>query len=255
MDRLGNLLFELSNEDRLRILLQLQEEALRLSHLSERLDLVIQETSRHLSRLCEAGLIEKGADGRYRPTPYGEHATRLLPGFQFLSEHRDHFTTHTLSRLPDEFACRIGDLASCDPPEDVMATFHIVENLIQEAREYVWILSDQILMSTVPLLEEAVKRGASFRLILPRDLVPPDDFKPIPEIPGRIERRTLERVDVSITMSEKLARVALPTVDGSMDYVGFGTKDERGHRWCRDLFLYYWERADPGRPKGYPSPL
>ncbi len=61
-------------------------------------------------------------------------------------------------------------------------------------------------------------------------------------------------MDAANTLSEKLARVASPTVDGSMDYVGFGSTDTASLGWSRRLFLDYCQRADPERPKGYPSP-
>lgn len=254
MKKLCTLLFELSNKDRLRILTKLQEKAMRLTHLSEMLNLPVQETSRHLARLTGTKLIFKGVDGFYRPTPYGEHAMRLLPGFQFLSKHSEYLTTHTISHLPDEFVTRIGDLRNCTFTDEVMVAFHAVENLIQMAQKHVWILSDQILMSTLPFLEEAIKRGVEFRLILPEDMIPPPGFKPIPEIPKLIMRRTLKRVEVIATLSEKEARIAFPTIEERMDHIGFGSTDESSHKWCRDLFLYYWERADPGKPKGYPPP-
>ena len=254
MKRLCNLLFELSSKDRLKILLELKKKAMRLTTLSKKLNLTVQETSRHLSRLSDAKLIKKGGNGFYRPTPYGEHAMKLLPGFQFLSKHREYFTTHTTSHLPNEFMSRIGDLLNCTFTNDVMVTFHSVENMIQEAQEYVWILSNQILMSARPFLEEAVKRGVEFRIILPEDLIPPPDFEPNPAIAKGMKMRTLKRIDVVTAMSEKEAREVFPTRDGKMDYFVFGTTDKRSHKWCRDLFLYYWERAKPGKPKGYPPP-
>ena len=254
MERLCNLLFELSNEDRLKILLGLQERAMRLTHLSEQLNLTVQETSRHLSRLSDAKLIKKDVDGLYRSTPYGEHSMKLLSGFRFLSQHREYFTTHTTSHLPHEFVSRIGDLVNCTFEDDVMVAFHGVEHMIQEAQEHVWILSDQILMSTQPFLVKAVKRGVEFRLILPEDMTPPQGFKPTLTITKRGKMRTLKRVDVGLATSEKEGVVAFPTTDGRMDYLGFGLTDERSHKWCRDLFLYYWEKGKRGKPKGYPSP-
>jgi predicted transcriptional regulator len=133
-----------------------------------------------------------------------------------------------------------------------MVAFHKVNTLIEEAGEYVWILSSQILMSTLSFLEAAVKRGVKFRLILPENLTPPPGFKPIPIIPNRIERRTLEHVDIVIVMSEKNARIAFPTEDDKMDHIGFGSTDEMSHKWCKDLFEYCWEKAKIGIPEGYP---
>jgi len=253
LERLRNLLFELSSEDRLRILFGLQEKVMRLTHLSKKLGLTVQETSRHLLRLSNAKLIKKEVDGFYRPTPYGEHCMTLLSGFLFLSKQREYFITHTTSHLPHEFVSRIGDLVNCTFEGDIMVAFHGVENIIQKAQEYVWILSDQILMSTRPPLLKAVKRGVEFRLMLPEDMTPPPDFKPT-EITKLVKMKTLKRVDVGLVTSEKEGVVAFPTTDGSIDYLGFRLTDERSHKWCRDLFLYYWEMGEHGMPKGYPSP-
>lgn len=253
MQKFCNLLFELSHEDRLLIFFQLQKDAMKLTHLSEKLDLKVQETSRHLSRLSDAKLISKDVEGFYHLTPYGEHVIKLLPGFEFLCKHSNYFTTHKAFHLPEPFVSRIGELEECTFTDDVMVAFHKVNTLIEEAKEYVWILSSQILMSTLSYLERAVKRGVKFMLILPDDLVPPPGFKPIPYIPNRIERRTLKRVDVVIVMSEKKARIAFPTADDKMDHIGFGSTGEMSHKWCKDLFEYYWEKAKIGVPQGYPK--
>lgn len=257
MERLCSLFFELANKDRLQILLILQERALRLTHMSKRLNLTVQETSRHLSRLSDAMLIEKDVDGFYHLTPFGDHAIKLFPGFKFLSQHREYFTTHTISNLPQEFINRIGDLENCTFENDVMLAFHGLENMIREAQEYIWILSTQILMSSQPLSVEAVKRGVEFRLILPKDMTPPLDYKPSGLKTELVKLRILKKVDVAIAMSEKEGGICFPTTDGRIDYLGFGTPlstDERSHKWFKDLFLYYWEQAKPGKPKDYPSP-
>jgi predicted transcriptional regulator len=170
-----------------------------------------------------------------------------------LAKNRDYFIDHAAFNLPDEFVSRIGELDRCTFTDDVMVAFHKVNTLISEAEEYVWILSSQILMSTLPLLEEAVKRGTKFRLILPVALVPPPGFKPVPVIPNLIERRTLQKVDVVVVLSEKEARVAFPTNDGKMDHIGFGSTEKAAYLWCKDLFLHYWEKAQLGKPTGYPS--
>ncbi|NIO36894.1 ArsR family transcriptional regulator, partial [Candidatus Bathyarchaeota archaeon] len=55
LENLCDLLFELSNEDRLRILYQLEKEAMNISDLSKTLELSTQESSRNLSRLSGIG--------------------------------------------------------------------------------------------------------------------------------------------------------------------------------------------------------
>lgn len=242
------LLFELASSDRLKIMSLVEKQELKLSHISKKLDMTVTEASRHLQRLSEAKLLEKDAEGRYELTPFGQLTLSLMPSFDFISKYRDYFAAHTLSRLPHEFIGRMGDLANCAFTEDIMVAFHSVECLIVEAKEYVWILSNQVLMSTLPLLDQAVKRGVKFQLIMPEDLIPPPGFIHLPhhismDQSKLVERRMLSRVDLIIAMSEKTARLSFPASDGKMDYVGFGSTDERGHKWCQDLFMHYWEEA------------
>jgi predicted transcriptional regulator len=254
METLSGLLFELASEDRLQILLDILEKPQRLTQLSTRLGLTVQETSRHLARLSEAKLIVKDAEGMYNLVPYGKYVILQLSGLEFLSQHREYFATHNLSSLPSEFMARIGELKECSFTDDVMVAFSKAENLIAQAQEYIWIIGNQVLMSTLPYLEAAIKRGAQFRLILPEDLVPPPGFKPLPTIPNRIERRTLPKVDVIMALSEKEARIGFLATDGKLDPSAFESQDPHAHRYCKDLYLHYWETAKTSRPQGYPVP-
>jgi predicted transcriptional regulator len=238
-----DLLFELANSDRLKIMFLAEKQNLKLSHISKKLDMTVAETSRHLQRLSEAKLLEKDSEGLYEITPFGKLTLSLIPSFDFISKYNDYFAAHSLSRLPYEFVCRIGNLTNCTFTNDVMIAFNDVEILIEEAQEYVWILSNQILMSTVPLLEKAAKRGVNLRFILSDDLIPPPGYKPLPAIPNKIERRDLQKVNQVIVVSEKRARLFFPFGDEKMDYAGFASTDELGHNWCRDLFMHYWADA------------
>ena len=57
--KLSSLLFELSHPWRLKLLLLIMEEGQRHSYISQKLKISPQETSRHLTRLQDAKLIEK----------------------------------------------------------------------------------------------------------------------------------------------------------------------------------------------------
>ena len=247
------LLFELANSDRFKILLLAEKQKLKLSHISKNLDMTVAETSRHLQRLRETKLLEKDGEGLYKLTPFGQLTLSLTASFDFISKHRDYFEAHTLSHLPYEFKSRIGELANSAFTDDVMVAFHLTEKVIEEAQEYIWILSNQVLVSTLPFLEKAIRRGVKFQLILPKDFIPPPGFKPLPVIPNLIERRTLSRVDSVIIVSEKKGRLAFLNKASLMDYTGFGSTDAIGHKWCRDLFVHYWEEAKHEKPINYPA--
>ena len=261
MKNLCNLLFELSSEDRLLILLQLIKKPSKIAHISKKLDFTVQETSRNFSRLKEANLICRLGDGSFELTAYGENALNLLPGFKLLSKHTEYFTTHTLSRLPHEFFCRIGDLVDCNYTGDVMLTFFEAEKMMDEAEEFLWLLSDQHLVSAVPYLKNALEKNVKVKIILPSDLPFPKGYfeqEAVKEYytvgkkarrDGRLEERWVERVDSAVGVSNKLkGRVFFPTLEGHFDYRGFTVVDELSHKFCKDLFEYYWKRATTSIP-------
>jgi predicted transcriptional regulator len=220
--------------------------------LSKKLDFTVQETSRNISRLADAKLVTKETDGCFRLTPYGEETLNLLEGFNFLSKHRDYFATHTLSTIPKEFSNSLASLGGCQLVDDVMVAFSNVETMIQKAEKYIWILSNQILVSTLPYLEESLKRGVEFKLILPITVNPPKDalermYSPIflqAVKAGKLENRFLDKIDVLICLSEKeVAALGFLNADGRLDYHGFRAVDELSFRWTKALYSHYWNMA------------
>ncbi|MFW9961859.1 MAG: ArsR family transcriptional regulator [Candidatus Thorarchaeota archaeon] len=159
MEELSKLLFELSNEDRLRIIKVLSDHPVKLTSLASTLDLTVQETSRHLSRLTKARLIQKGSDGAYSITAYGSQLQETLPSLSFLTKNQEYFMNHTFLTLPQRFISRFGDLVKAELTDNAIVLFQHVDSLISRAIKYVWILSDQALSSTFPLLEQSLERG------------------------------------------------------------------------------------------------
>jgi predicted transcriptional regulator len=252
LDALRSLLFELAGEDRLTILLELKKNSLKLSHLSKKLNFSVPETARNVSRLTEAKLITKKTDGCLCLTPYGVEVLNLLSGFDFLSQHRDYFLTHTLSTIPPAFSSSLPLLKDCQLVDDVMVVFSHVENMIQNAQKYVWVLSDQILASTLPFLQESLKRGVEFKLLLPKGVHPPKDalervnsqifMQAAKE--GKFENRFTDKADVLICLSEKeVAALGFLNAAGRLDYLCFYGTDKSVLKWANDLFLHYWDKA------------
>jgi predicted transcriptional regulator len=158
LENLNNLLFELSSNDRLDILFLLKATPLKLSHISNKLDFTVQATSRNITRLSDAKLITKDVDGAFHLTPYGDEVLNILSGFRFLFKNRNYFTNHKLTELPKRFRASLGILDSCKFINDVMIIFHNIESMIAKAEKFVWILTDQVLASTIPYLLQAIER-------------------------------------------------------------------------------------------------
>jgi len=255
MEGFGDLLFELSSDDRRRILFLIREKPLRLTHISKELGLNVQEISRHFSRLDEVGVTHKCADGYYRLTPYGEVVLKLLRQLEFTSQYREYFTNHTLGHLPTEFVIRIGELADSTYIHNVMDFLKYVENVIKDAEEKIWLLVDQYPVNSLVFINEALDRGVEFKCIEPVEGVtgPNPSLHEPEEMEGLrrarstplVKQRTLESVDAFLFMSENECVLAFPTSDGEFDYHGFAAKDEQSLKWCMDLFQQYWETAEP----------
>jgi len=227
-----------------------------ITNLSKLLDLTIQESSRHVSRLNKAGLTLKDADGSHRLSPYGELVLEQLLGMTFISKQSDYFNSHPLTRLPTEFVNRIGDLSNSTYMGDVMVVIRSVEMLIQGAKEFIWNLNDQYVSSSFHLLGEALKREVKTRSIdlkhytwdpKIRSALSDEDLNAIKTARtlGLLRERTLEKIEIFLWISEGEAVMALPRLDGKFDYLGFSSSGERARKWCRDIFDYYWEKATP----------
>jgi len=245
LEELSDLFVELAHGDRLRTLILIEKERLKLTHISERLDLSMQETSRHLSRLRRAKLVGKDVDGYYHLTPFGRITLRLLPGHNFILKNREYFQDHDVSCLPPEFVERIGELEAYEPGKGVMQVLHLAVVIMKEAREHVWILTDQVMTPTIPMIMEGYAKGVRYRIILPEKLTLPPGFQlPKPEPASHMEMRWLEEVKVCIVMNEELAGLCLPNPAGEVDLsAGFASRNRKFHGWCKDLFLHYWERG------------
>jgi predicted transcriptional regulator len=241
MEDLCNLLFEFSSTDRMNIMNTLLEERLKLSHVSQKLDMTVTETSRHLQRLSDISLIEKDVEGTFGPTSYGKLAIKLLSSLEFISKNSGYFLEHDISGIPDELISRINELGNGDLDDNVVGVLAHVNTMIEDADEYFWVMSyARTLPDTLSILEGKIKEGVSLQRIHPEDTTPIPNTPVLPDI-----RRTLPRIDVRIIINEKEAMCSFPTLDGKIDYASFISKDQKFHKWCRDVFLYYWEITKP----------
>lgn len=244
-------MFELSNIDRLDILIQLRKKPLKLSHIAKKLKFTVPETARNVSRLCEANLISKDVQGDFHLTPYGKETLMILKGFNFISNHKRYFETHTLSTLPPEYAIGIGILENSEFENKLTTMLFNIENLIRDSQEYVWFVADQLLASGLPLAIEAVKRGVEFKKILPRDTNIQQDILTLANNPifdkaaraHKFESKYLDKIDIALFISEQVALISFQNMENRFDYLGFIITNEDAHRWTKDLYRYYWDKA------------
>ena len=256
-----DLLFEVSNEHRHGVLLLLRERAMRITDLAREMGLNNPEIRRHISRLRDVGLIRRDVEGYYSLTPYGEASLLLFGEFDFLSSNSEYFKTHTLSKIPTELVKQIGGLSESLDLNDAMDFFRYTETLLRDSKEYVWLLVDQFPLNSLTTIVEVLERGVQFRLIEPRERI----LNPEARMRARmtsdetqtlsrarrtplVDQRMVDEVNAYLFLSDNRSIIAFPTSDGQYDYRGFTATDESSLRWCRKLFLHYWDEAEHRTP-------
>lgn len=257
MENLCDLLFELSNDDRLRILLELEKGPMNLSKIAKNLSFTAQGTSRNVSRLIQISMVERDPEGDYVLTSFGENALKLLAPYEFLSMEKDYILTHRTSWLPPSFVSRLGELRV---NERVMDILDVVENIgraRREASEYEYFIAPGRLISPrdpTDVVDE-LTRGVKIRAIEPTGYVPSEKvMNDVPEDAldffeknwkmGSLQVRHFDEVKIRMYMTEKeVSILALPKKDGDVDVLGYSSKDPAFHGWCHDLFEYYWGHA------------
>ena len=220
-----------------------------MTDLAIRLSATAQETSKHLGRLVDGGLIEKGPAGSYRMTSYGTVIFDLMPSLNFMSSHQKYFLTHDISSLPQQFILRIGELEGNSYVEHVTNVITECQHLLGMAQqEFCWIADQPLPWAISRVFPESM----SVRAIMQSDLSP-KGYQLAREVLGpRAELRFADKVKVGIAVNEKMGGVVFPDLSGRPDFgSGFIGYTSDFQRWCSDLFDHYWENAR----KTWPSQL
>ena len=239
---LYDLFFEISSQERHKILLSVMRESANLTHLSNQAGLNLPETRRHVTRLTKVGLIKRIPDGSYYITNFGKRVLEQVDTISFFLENRDYFQNHVVDKLPHEFKIRLGDLASSNFYEKMLDFLQKIEQIVTSANETLFIFVDEIPYLLIPSIIGAISRGVEIRLIT-KEIEAPN-----PET-GKIfyssltQHSVTQTPDILLVFSDQMAAVAFPNLKGEIDYSGFASKDKWTLNWARALFDVKWGEA------------
>jgi predicted transcriptional regulator len=238
---ISKVLFELASNRRASILFEVAKQNLKMQQIAKSLNMTVTETFRHLQRLSDAKLVEKKTDGAYAITSLGKLGTGFLLGFNFILKNADFFLEHDVSLLPYEFVNRLGELSNADCCKEAMSNMNRARKIVLEAEKSLWAMGEQVDSSHIQPTNDKMSKGLEFKFIMQKNLAKEFKNSQAEILKGS---RYLERIDVSLLVSEKEASVLFRRHSGVMDYVGLFGTDEKFRKWCTDLFMYYWERAE-----------
>ena len=243
----SKILFELASSRRTSILFEVQKQNLKMQQIAKAVDMNVTEVFRHLQRLSDARLVEKHVNGTYTITSLGDLTIGLLSDLNFILKYGDYFLNHTISCLPYEFVNRLGELSDGEFSDNTLSTLNRVRNMVYEAEEYIFAMAEQSESSHVQVTNEKVSKGLEFKFIMQQSLA--ETIKVTPEVEHLKQRRSLQRICVTLLITEKESVVHFRRHNGEMHYAGFFGKDEKFRKWTRDLFKYCWEQAEPWYPR------
>ncbi len=160
----SSFMFELSHQDRLRILYRLKESSAKLTRISRDLDINTVEASRHLSRLSEVSLVEKTADGTYQITYLTPFVLKILDRVNFILEEKDFFLEHDIGSVPIVSE-------NCFPIAEtkIVRDFFNVVTAIKEgstdAQSFLYIVSPKPMKDMVDINIRKADEGVEVRII------------------------------------------------------------------------------------------
>ena len=252
-DEFHDLLFELSNENRYGALIILREEPKRITDLTRLMNLTTTEVRRNVTRLSEAGLIQRDLEGYYHITPYGETALLFLLELDFLSSFKEYFKTHAPQQVPPMFLKQMGKLRESEKISSPVDFFRLTQNLLREADDHVWIMVDQFPVNLLTTIVETIERGVKIKIIEPRERVLEPDLDALTSEENRAynmthstplyEQGMFDNIPMQLYVSESHCVISFPNQDGKYDYTGITSFDESALDWCNDLFEHIWAQS------------
>jgi len=248
---LSELLFELSGSTRLDMLHTLETGPLTFTKIKGQMDLTSSEASRQIERLTGMKLIEKVVGGGYFITPFGRLVLSFLPSIDFVFDHRDYFLSHDTSPIPEELIMRFGDLSSAVFMKGTVEIMNFMQKRMQNTKKYHCVMSDGMIRLFIPYVVRKVESGIAFSMIFPVTFKKElsailDKYADIEDSMRNIRIRTLESVHVGVGITDCGGALKLPDFNGNVDHSTMLVGSNPAFcRWCRDLYMYYWEQAEP----------
>jgi predicted transcriptional regulator len=204
------------------------------------------------------GLIE-AVNYEYILTPLGKAVAMNVEGFVQLmggiDQHRNFFTIHDLTDLPESLLCRIGDLYNSETKQDTSTDmFFVYSNYLEILKDaaYIHTLSSVASPSLARILAEKVVSGIPGELVVNEQVIElltkepyASNMQGLAGYPNFSVWVTSENLRVGLTVTDKYLSLGLfkkgtNLYDSSSDLF---SGDPRAVDWGESLFRYYKERS------------
>ena len=253
-DKIASEFFEIGSEQRLSIILHLNEKDWSISPLSKKLEATITEVHRNFGRLQKAGLILKNLDGTYHLTVFGKLICSQIPAIAFVSDNKKYFENHNFGNLPTKFHHRVGELYEQKRIKGFVRILEKWKEIQMNATQYIYNILTEVPYSKdiIDVVEEKLHNKINIHTIFAENAIVPEERKTIFKIKNfnkyvkedLLVRRMIDKVSVVVILNEKEACIMFPNLDGQPDMSEmFYSADPQFHEWCLDYFNHCWDNS------------
>ena len=246
--------FEMGSEQRLSIILHLNEKPWTISLLAKELDATVTEVHRNFMRLRKAGFVAKDSEGIYLLTTLGKHICTQIPTHSFILENKNYFQNHNFDGLPQKFVRRLGDLSNSKLIKGYVKVSETWKKIYSNAEEYIKNILVEVTYSSdiMEILYNKLKKNVSAHSIFSDTAVIPEErkislakynFKKYLE-KDLLQRKMKKDIKVALILNEKESGISFSEIGKQVDIsTMFCSSDPEFHEWCLDYFQYCWEGA------------
>lgn len=248
----SELFMELGSESRYAILESLGRKPAKLSSLSRKLNITVQDAYRNLNRLTDEGLVRR-SDGVFYLTEYGMAVMKLVSNFLVMKKYSRFFEDHSLvDVVPNKFLHRIGALYNTKTVNSATAVFQSLKKMQSSATDSLRVIVSQAWPEEGEIFIDRANHGAKIMVVAGRNTVFPKNVMEqiVPRIEelvskGLVERRMVDKVDIALFIADnREAAIAFPNTKGEVDMTAlFTSEDPAFCEWCSDYFDHIWKES------------
>ncbi len=255
---INQILFELSNEERLRVFKALFNEKKKHGDLEQELNLPGSEISRHLKRLNDSHLIRKSLNHQYSITNLGMIFYQILDIFEVSIKLREFFNTHSIAMIPLELIMQLGNLKTIEIGMKTIQNLELWGDLIKNAEKVIYITMDQVQNSIIPVFEKKIQdKSMDIRILVDNSMLKSSQNSGNESLNQKEQLEFFKKADLlkSVKIYDKTLEFSLLITDkgamlfldkeGEIDYNQcLLDNNESFIEWTTEFFEQYWKKGN-----------
>jgi len=254
VEKIAENFLEVASEQRLNILINLNEQKISISNMAKKLDATVPEVHRNFTRLTKSGLISKNVDGYFQPTILGQTMISQLLPITFILKNEKYFKNHTFGDLPTKFVHTMGSLLDSEIINGYVKVSEKWRQIYANAEKFINNILVEASYSSelMKIIEDKLSKQVKIRSIFSDlTIVTSERESSISKINvdkfienDTLSRRMKKNVKMALIMNEKEAGICFPADDNEVDLskLLYSTNPDFCE-WCRDYFRYMWDAS------------